>query len=107
MSAFETRERAEENKFAHDQELRFKIDARRRKLLGIWAGETMSMNEAESLKYALDIVNYGIDDETPRAVFNKIITDAEARKVTLTYDELSIKNKELAFLAERQVMQGI
>ena len=56
MSTFDSREKGFENKFAHDEELRFKATARRNKLLGAWAAEKMGITGAAADSYAKDVV---------------------------------------------------
>ncbi len=105
MTMFEERERAHENRFAYDEEVRFKITSRRRKLLGLWAAERIGFGDEESLKYALEIVNYGIDDKKPGAVINKIIQDAEKAGVELKETEVRIKNSEFDIIAAKQILE--
>ena len=52
MTTFDDRENAFENKFAHDAEMQFKADARRNKLLGIWAAELLGKTGADAEDYA-------------------------------------------------------
>jgi len=103
MTGFDSRKKAEEAKLTHEGELNFKIDARRRKLLGVWAGEQMGKNEETSLEYALEIVKYGIQDKEPKAVMNKIIEDAKARDAEISLEDLEQKNREFAEIARKQI----
>ena len=52
MSTFDDRENAFENKFAHDAEMQFKADARRNKLLGLWAADLMGKSGDDAADYA-------------------------------------------------------
>src|SRR6185503_10810237 len=56
MTQFDDRERAFETKFAHDEEMKFRITARRNRLLGEWASRQMGLSEAEAESYAKDVV---------------------------------------------------
>jgi hypothetical protein len=56
MTTFDDRERAFETKYARDEEMQFRIIARRNKLLGHWAAKLMSLSEAEAESYAMDVV---------------------------------------------------
>ena len=56
MTTFDKRKDAFESKFARDAELRFKAEARRNKLLGLWAAEHMGMSEAHAKEYAAEVV---------------------------------------------------
>ncbi len=103
MSSFDERQKNFENKFVHDEELRFKIASRRRKLLGLWAAEEMGLGDEESLSYTLGVIACGIEDTTPGAVINKIRTDAEKRQVTLTEAQIRAKNAEFEIIATKQI----
>ena len=52
MTTFSDREKAFEDKYKHDQELQFKVEARRNKLLGLWAAELMGLAGADAQAYA-------------------------------------------------------
>jgi len=56
MSQFDDLERAYEAKFAHDEEMNFRIVARRNRLIGEWAGRKMGLTEEETSSYAKDVV---------------------------------------------------
>src|SRR5690606_16988207 len=56
MASFDDREKAHEAKFARDGELRFKAEARRNKLLGLWAAEHMGLSEEHAKEYAAEVV---------------------------------------------------
>lgn len=70
MSLIDDRKRALENKFAHDQELKFKAEARRNKLLGQWAAELMGKEDREA--YGLEVVVADIDQPGDDDVLRKI-----------------------------------
>ena len=68
MSGMSDREKAFENKFAHDQELRFKAEARRNKLLGLWAAEKLGKAGAEAEAYAKENgLDYVVTEPQSRA----------------------------------------
>ncbi len=103
MSEIDNRKKAFENKFAHDEELKFKIASRRRKMLGLWAGEVMQLDDDESLEYAMGIVNYGLDNKNAGAVIKKIFDDMKSKNITITEQEIRLKNDEFEELATRQI----
>jgi len=105
MSSFKEREKAHENKFVLDEELKFKITSRRRKLLGLWVAEKLGLEGQEAQDYAADIIGYGIEDNTPGAVIKKIAGDAAAGGVHLTEEEIRAKNAELEVVATRQIQE--
>lgn len=103
MSNFNEREKAQENKFVLDEEQKFKIASRRRKLLGLWAAELMGLGDEESLKFAIEVVGFGLDDNTPGAVIKKIIKDVGAAGVTLSEADVRAKNAEFEIIATKQI----
>lgn len=104
MSGFDDRKKAQEIKFVQDEENKFKIAARRRKLLALWASEMTGMNEEESLKYAIEVVQFGLQNENLDKVIEKLINDAAERNAALDEEQLRAKNAEFAEIAKKQVM---
>ena len=68
MTTFDERERAFETKFAHDEELRFRVIARRNRLLGQWAARLMGLSDAEADTYAKDVIRKVLGDLTGAGV---------------------------------------
>ncbi|MCG6122694.1 MAG: DUF1476 domain-containing protein [Microvirga sp.] len=86
MTTFDNRKDAFENKFAHDEELRFKATARRNKLLGLWAAEKLGRTGAEAEAYAQAVLMSDFTEPGDEDVFRKVrgdldpsVTDAEIR----------------------------
>ncbi len=104
MTGLDERKKAQEQKFAQDGENTFKINARRRKMLGLWASEKTGMNEIDSLEYAMDIVKFGVDHDDFTKVSEKIIADSKKRGVEIDLEELSKKNAEFAAIARKQII---
>lgn len=75
MTQFKDREDAFENKFAHDAELRFKAEARRNKLLGLWAADLMGLGEEEAEAYAKEVVKSDFEEAGDEDVFRKVSAD--------------------------------
>jgi hypothetical protein len=75
MTTFDNREQAFENKFAHDEEMLFKITARRNKLLGLWAAEKMGLTAEEAKAYATSVVQADFEEAGDEDVVRKIIGD--------------------------------
>jgi hypothetical protein len=69
MTSFKDRERGEEAKFAHDEELEFRIHARRNRLLGTWAAERMGLSSAETEAYAKSVVQADFEERAMRMSF--------------------------------------
>jgi hypothetical protein len=75
MTTFDDRERAFETKFAHDEEMRFRLLARRNKLLGLWAAKLMSLSPAEADSYAMDVVRADFEEAGDEDVVRKLLGD--------------------------------
>ena len=81
MTTFDKREEGFEKKFAHDEELRFKANARRNKLLGLWAAEKMGLSGADAEAYAKEVVAAEFDEASDHDVFRKVRKDLDAKGV--------------------------
>jgi hypothetical protein len=81
MSTFDKREEGFENKFAHDEELRFKARARRNKLVGLWAAEKLGIAGAAAESYAANIVATDLDNPDSDSVFSIVRRDFNAKGV--------------------------
>jgi hypothetical protein len=87
MTTFDKREEGFEKKFAHDEELRFKANARRNKMFGLWAAEKLGISGDAANVYAKDVVMAafeGGDDD----VFKKVRKDLDAKGVTASDPDL-------------------
>jgi hypothetical protein len=81
MSTFDKREEGFENKFAHDEELRFRAHARRNKLVGLWAAEKLGLTGPEAESYASGIVTADLDKPDSDNVFSRIRKDFDEKGV--------------------------
>jgi len=84
MTTFDKREEGFEKKFAHDEELKFKAEARRNKLLGLWAAEKLGLSGPEAEAYAKDVVISDFETPGDEDVFKKIRADFDAKKVAVS-----------------------
>lgn len=75
MTTFDNREKAFENKFAHDADLLFKITARRNKLVGQWAAEKMGLTPEETTSYATSVVQADFEEASDEDVIRKLLGD--------------------------------
>jgi hypothetical protein len=75
MTQFDDRERAFESMYARDQEMQFKILARRNRLLGQWAAKKMGLTEAESEAYAKDVIRADFEEAGDEDVVRKLLGD--------------------------------
>jgi hypothetical protein len=103
LSGFEKRERAEEGKFALDQELRFKANARRNKLLGLWAAEQLGKTGEAASAYATEVVKADFEAPGDEDVFRKVRGDFDRAGVKLTDHQIQRQMAELMETAVTQV----
>jgi hypothetical protein len=75
MTTFNDRERAEEAHFAHDEEMVFRVHARRNRLLGQWAAEQMGLSAAEAESYAKSVVQADFEEAGDEDVIRKLLGD--------------------------------
>ncbi len=92
MSTFDDRESAFENKFAHDEEMKFRAEARRNKLLGLWAAELMGKTGEDADTYAREVVKADFEEAGHEDVVRKVAGDlgdmADADTIRAKMDEL-------------------
>jgi len=101
---FKDRERGFENKWAHDADLRFKVMARRNKLLGLWAAGEMGVAGEKATEYAMSVVQADFQKPGEEDVFEKVHADLTAAKSSVTDRALRAKMDELLAVAGEQVM---
>lgn len=101
MTTFDERENAFENKFAHDAEMQFKAEARRNKLLGLWAAELMGKSGDDADAYAREVIKADFQEAGDEDVYRKVAGDLGDKA-----DEATIRAKmrELLGLAKAQLM---
>ena len=104
MTTFDKREEAFEQKFAHDEELRFKATARRNKLAGLWAAEKLGLSGAEANSYALTIVMGEIEGKETAA--SKIRKDFDAKGVAQSDHQIGRVMTELMAKAIADIQAG-
>jgi hypothetical protein len=102
-TTFDKREEGFEKKFAHDEELKFKAGARRNKLLGLWAAEKMGLSGAQAEAYAKEVVMADFQEPGDHDVFMKIRKDFDAKKVTVSDQDLRRTMDELMEQAVAQI----
>lgn len=106
MSSFDDRERAFETKFARDQEMQFRITARRNRLIGEWAAELMGLTPEESDAYAKAVVQADFEEAGDEDVIRKLAGDLTAAKVEVSDAEIRTKLLEKAVDARRQFIEA-
>ena len=101
MSTFDDRENAFENKFAHDAQMQFKAEARRNKLLGLWAAELMGKSGDEANAYATEVVKSDFEEAGDEDVFRKVAADLGEKA---SEDDIRAKMTELMAVAKGQLL---
>ena len=95
MTTFDKREEGFEKKFAHDEELRFKANARRNKLLGLWAAEKLGITGDAANTYAKEVVMADFEEAGDDDVFKKVRKDLDAKGVAPSDQDLRRTMNEL------------
>lgn len=95
MTTFDEREHAFEAKYAHDAEMQFKADARRNKLLGLWAAELMGLSGDAATDYAKEVVKSDFEEAGHEDVFRKVSGDLGDKA-----DEATIRAQMAKLMAE-------
>ena len=106
MTTFDDRERAFENKFARDQELQFKIMARRNRLLGEWAARLMGLTEAEADAYAKEVVRADFEEAGDEDVVRKLIGDLTSAGVDIDDSRIREALEHKSVEARRQFIEA-
>ena len=106
MTTFDKREDAFEAKFARDEELRFKAEARRNKLLGLWAAEKLGKSGGDAEAYAKEVVAADFEESGDNDVFRKIRKDFDAAGVDQSDHQIRRTMNELLATAVAEVEAG-
>jgi hypothetical protein len=106
MTTFDDRERAFENMYARDQEMQFKIVARRDRLLGLWAANLMGLTDVEADGYARDLVRSDFEEAGDEIVVRKVLGDLTSAGVDC--DEARIRDalEHKTVEARRQMIEA-
>lgn len=102
MSTFDDRENAFENKFAHDAQMQFKAEARRNKLLGLWAAELMGKSGEDAEAYAKEVVKADFEEAGDEDVYRKVAGDLGDKA---TEADIRAKMAELMSVAKAQLLE--
>lgn len=106
MTTFDQRKDAFENKFAHDEELRFKATARRNKLLGLWAAEKLGKSGTEADAYAKAVVVADFEEAGEEDVLRKVKNDFTLGDVAVPETEIRRVMAELLIQAAEEIQAG-
>jgi len=104
MTTFNDRENAFENKFAHDSDMQFRAEARRNKLVGLWAAGLMGKSADDAAAYARDVVAADFEEAGIEDVVRKVAGDLTGKA---SADEVRAKMAELMPVAKAQLMSEL
>ena len=106
MTQFDDRERAFETKFAHDEEMKFRVLARRNRLLGEWAARKMGLSEEETQSYAKDVVRADFEEAGDEDVIRKVLGDLTSAGIETSDTEIREALEHKSVDARRQIMEA-
>ena len=105
MRSFDDRGRAFETKYARDEEMQFRIIARRNRLLGEWAARLMGLNEAESESYAKDVIRADFEEAGDDDVVRKVLGDLTSAGVDADESKIREALGHKTVEARRQIIE--
>lgn len=103
MTTFDKREDASENRYMHDQEVEFKVHARRNKIIAIWAAEKMHYDEAHTKLYIQTLLETVLKVNDDDDVINRVFADLQKNSISITQDEV---HRQL-LLSEKQAREEL
>ena len=106
MTTFDEREHAFEEKYAHDEELRFKARVRRDKWLGLWAAEKLGKTGPEAEDYAANLVVAEIRKDSAEQILKTIRSDFDSAGINISDREIRKKMDELFAAAVKEITKG-
>ena len=104
MTTFDDREHAFEAKYVHDEEMKFKAEARRNKLLGLWAAELLGKSADEAAEYARAVIKADFEEAGHEDVVRKVAADLDG---IADAEAVRAKMAELLVVAKAQLMSEI
>ena len=105
MTSFDDRERAFETKYARDEEMQFRIIARRNRLLGEWAARLMGLSEEETASYAKDVVRADFEEAGDEDVIRKVLGDLTSAGVDADDAKIREALEHKTVEARRQIIE--
>lgn len=107
MTTFDSREKAFENKYAHDAEMMFKARARRNRLFGEWLAGEMGLSGDAVAAYAKEVVKADLEEDGDQDVIRKVVADVQAKGMDLSAHRLEKHLHEFMDEAKRQIMAEV
>ena len=105
MTQFSDREKAFETKFQKDQELQFKVMARRNKLLGLWTADKLGLSGDAAEAYAKEVVVSDFDEPGDQDVLRKVLKDLSDKGVAITEHGVRHEMDRLLDQAKREIAE--
>jgi hypothetical protein len=106
MSTFDKREESFEKRFVHEEELQFRAEARRNKLLGLWAAEKLGKSGAEAQSYADALVAAEVTPHASETVVARVLSDFQAAGVPQSEHQIRRTMDEFFAQAKSEVQAG-
>jgi len=107
MTTFNNREKAFEDKFAHDENLAFKARARRNRLFGEWLAGELGLSGDAVKEYAGSVITADLEEEGDDDVIRKVLADVEASSASYSREELEAKLASFLDAARQQILSEI
>lgn len=104
MTTFDDRENAFENKYAHDAEMQFRAEARRNKLVGLWAADLLGISGDAAAAYAMSVVSADFEEAGIEDVVRKLVADLGSISGA---DAIRAKMAEMLPVAKAQLMSEL
>jgi hypothetical protein len=105
MTTFNEREKGFEQKYKHDQDLQFKVNARRNRLLGQWAAQQMGLSGDAVDAYAKEVVQADFEKPGDADVVAKVVNDLNAKGHSTTEAQVRKELERLLAIAKEQIMK--
>ena len=107
MTTFNDREKAQEAKFVREEEMAFRVTARRNKLLGQWAASRMGLTPEETDSYAKSVVQADFEEVGDEDVIRKLLGDLTGAQVETSDEETRQALADMTVEARRQLMESM
>ena len=103
MSSFDNREKAFENKFAHDQKLDFAVEARLSKLYGLWAAEKLGLDGDNANTYAGDVIEANLEEPGFNDILRKVRADFDEKGLDISNHMMEVELENCLNEAKKQI----
>ncbi len=107
MNTFEDREQAFENKFKYDQDILFKINSRRARLIGLWAAERLGIAADKAEAYAQEVVSADLDEPGHADIIRKLQADFKQKGVEISDHRIAKELERHWEIARKQVTSSL